>query len=321
MPYKIDFFDGEVVEWLLTDDGATSKRVLDYTPTFYVGVGEGDDESLMDAQNVLEQFLTVARTKFEEWRPGFRHDAERTLRVDSTNIDEISRLARWIHEWVDPGEYRCFNVDFSREFRYCLEQDRSPAPTEELTTLSIEEHAHEFDERELPPLTVSGEQVGRSPNVGLPRIEGIVTRDDPDVLIVYSAELLAELHDLADRLGYDLQLGRRPGFQQLASESTYTSYGRVGHSPARYNVPGRVLLDRSNTFFYRETNIAGCVDLVRRSGKPLQELSWASIGNVLTAIQIREVLTRSVLASLGWRASQIREYVAERTDASLTRYS
>ncbi|WP_135828939.1 type B DNA-directed DNA polymerase [Halorussus halobius] len=300
MPFKIDFFDGEVVEWSLTDDGATSERVLDYTPTFYVGLGEGDAESLSNAQNVLEQFPAVARTRFEEWRPGFRHDAEQVLRVDCTHVDEVRQLAGWIREWGDPGEYRCFNVDFSQEFRYCLERDRSPTPRTELTTLSIEGRAHEFGDCELPPLTVGGEQVGRSPSVALTRIEELVDRADPDVLIVDSAQLLAELHALADRLGYDLQLGRRSGFQQLARESTYTSYGRVGHSPARYNVPGRVLLDRSNTFFYRETNIAGCVDLVRRSGKPLQELSWASIGNVLTAIQIREALSRNVLVP--WRA-------------------
>jgi DNA polymerase I len=115
------------------------------------------------------------------------------------------------------------------------------------------------------------------------------------------------LHALADRLGDDLSLGRRPGFQRLARESTYTSYGRVGHSPARYNVPGRVLIDRSNTFFYDETNVAGCVDLVRRSRKPLQELSWASIGNVLTVIQIREALSRNVLVPWqAWRPEQFK---------------
>jgi DNA polymerase I len=262
MPYKIDFFDGEVVEWSLTDGGATSQRVLDYTPTFYVGVGDGDDESLADTRSSLEQFPTVARTSFEKWRPGFRHDAERTLRVDCTDVEEVTRLARWVRERGGSGEHRCFNVDFSREFRYCLDEDRSPTPAREPTVLSIEGQRRECDDRELPPLTIGGEQIGQSPAVALPRIEEIVDREDPDVLIVDSAQLLAELHDFANELGYDLHLGRRPGFQRLASASTYTSYGRVGHSPARYNVPGRVLLDLSNTFFYRETNIAGCVDLV-----------------------------------------------------------
>jgi DNA polymerase I len=302
MPYTIDFFDGEVVEWSLTDDGAVGEQVLDYTPSFYVGVGEGDDASLGDARAVLGQFPTVARTAVEEWRPGFRHDHEDVLRVDVTSIGAVDTLARWIHEWGDPGEYRCYNVDFSREFRYCLERGCDPTPDRTPTTLAIEGDAHRFDETspEVPPLAVGGEPVGRSPDVAFPRIEAVVAREDPDVLVVDSARLLAKLHEFADRLDYDLQLGRRPGFQHLAGESTYTSYGRVGHSPARYNIPGRVLLDCSNTFFYRETNLEGCLDLVSRSWKPLQELSWASIGNVLTAIQIREARERDVLVP--WRA-------------------
>ncbi|WP_158059579.1 type B DNA-directed DNA polymerase [Halorussus halophilus] len=300
MPYKIDFFDGEVVAWSLSESGAVPERVLDYTPTFYVGVGEGSTESLADAQSVLEQFPTVARTQFEAWRPGFRHDTEEVLRVDVTDIDEVSRMARWTHEWGDPGEYRCYNVDFSREFRYCLETDCSPLPDQELSTLSIEGHAHEFSESEIAPLTVGGESVGRSPDVALPTIDERIEREDPDVLVVDSAQILAELHSLADRYGYDLQLGRRPGFQQLAGSSTYTSYGRVGHSAARYNVPGRAIIDRSNTFLYQKSNLAGCLYLIERSGKSLQELAWASIGNVLTAIQIREALSRNVLVP--WQA-------------------
>ena len=300
MPYKFDFFDGDVVEWSLVEDGAVAEDVSDYTPSFYVGVGDGDRDSLTDAQSVLEQFPSVVRTAVEEWRPGFRHDPKQVLRVDSMDVEEVSRMARWIHEWGDPGEYRCFNVDFSREFRYCLERDRSPKPTQELTTLSIEGQAYGFTETELPSLTVGGEDVGRSPERGLPKIERIIEKVDPDVFVVTSADLLAELHVFAERHGYDLQLGRRPGFQQLASASTYTSYGRVGHSPARYNVPGRVIVDRSNTFFHRETNLEGCLDLVARSKKPLQELSWASIGNVLTAIQIQEALARNVLVP--WQA-------------------
>jgi len=102
----------------------------------------------------------------------------------------------------------------------------------------------------------------------------------------------------------DFSLSRWPDvdYQQLASRSTYSSYGRVGHSPARYNVPGRAIIDESNTFFYGETNLNGVLDLVSRSKKPVQELAWASIGNVLTAIQICEAHDRRVLVPWNsWR--------------------
>jgi DNA polymerase I len=102
----------------------------------------------------------------------------------------------------------------------------------------------------------------------------------------------------------DFSLSRLPDVdhQQLASRSTYSSYRRVGHSPARYNVPGRAIIDESNTFFYGETNLDGVLDLVSRSKKPVQELAWASIGNVLTAIQICEAHDRDVLVPWNsWR--------------------
>ena len=66
------------------------------------------------------------------------------------------------------------------------------------------------------------------------------------------------------------------------------------------SVPGRAIIDRSNTFLYSKANLQGCLDLVSRSWKPLQELGWASIGNVLTAIQIREAVARDVLVP--WNA-------------------
>ena len=84
-------------------------------------------------------------------------------------------------------------------------------------------------------------------------------------------------------------------YQQLASWSMYASYGRVGHSPARYNVPSQAIINELNTFFYGETNLNGVLDLVSRSRKPVWELAWASIGNVLTAIQICEAHGRGVL--------------------------
>ncbi|GGN20179.1 hypothetical protein GCM10009021_21620 [Halarchaeum nitratireducens] len=48
--------------------------------------------------------------------------------------------------------------------------------------------------------------------------------------------------------------------------------------------------------------IDGVLDLVSRSKKPIQELAWASIGNVLTAIQICEANDRGVLVPWNsWR--------------------
>lgn len=238
----------------------------------------------------------------EQYRPGWRHDATEMLAVEVTNLDVIPRLASTITQVDGPGDYRCFNVDLSQEFRYCVETGADPTPARDPTMMELE----------APPITASdglqsvtvtpsdGEKdvLEQAPSTIARDVEALIQEHDPDVLRVSTGQLIPELFDaVGDR---PLRLGRELGYTQLASKSTYESYGQIGHSPARYNVPGRVLVDASNSFFLKEANLNGILDLVERSWKPLQEASWASIGNILTAIQIREALNRDVLVP--WRA-------------------
>ena len=216
------------------------------------------------------------------------------------HVDRVRSLAWTIRERGSPDAFRCYNVDLSREFRYCLERERSPIPGRDLSTLSVSVPPLELREPPVSELDVDGESISGSPESVVASLQGRLDEVDPDVLVLDTAELVPRLYETAEAGGVDLDLGRRPGWQQLAGESTYESYGRVGHSPARYNLPGRAIVDRSNTFVYHEANLHGCLDLVERSWKPLQELGWASIGNILTAIQIREARDRGVLVP--WRS-------------------
>lgn len=299
MVYCIDFPEPETaVEWSLTDDGV-EREVVTYRPRFYVAApGEG---SLGDVAESVQMHPDVTAVEREHHRPGWRHDTTEMLAVETTTLDVISRLASTITEAGRPGAYRCFNVDLSREFRYCVETGTDPTPARAPTILTLE----------APPITDDGtvESVtATTPNGEAHVFEGeasTIARDvetlvqdvDPDVLRVSSGHLVPTLFDAVDGR---FCLGREAGYTQLAGESTYESYGRIGHSPARYNIPGRAIVDASNSFFLKEANLNGVLDLVERSHKPLQEASWASIGNILTAIQIREALDRDVLVP--WRA-------------------
>jgi len=71
------------------------------------------------------------------------------------------------------------------------------------------------------------------------RRPGALETHDPDVLVCSTSEIVPTLYEMATDAGVDdFSLSRWPDvdYQQLASRSTYSSYGRVGHSPARYNV-------------------------------------------------------------------------------------
>ncbi|WP_336003397.1 type B DNA-directed DNA polymerase [Halorientalis halophila] len=301
--FTVDFLDEGVRRWSVTDDGAESELDAGYRPTLYASA-PGDVDDLAARVAGLPY---VAETAVERHRTGFRRDPERVVRIDVERIDDVRQAATRLRRWGEPGEYRLYNVDFSPQFRYCLETGTSPAPEEVLTTLAIDADRTALDNDDLPGVRIDGEPCeGSVPDV-IETVDARVRAVDPDVLVLSSAEIVPTVYELAAEHGLDVDLGREPGWERLAGESTYESYGQVGHSPARYGLPGRAIVDRSNTFFYGETNLEGCLDLVRRSWKPLQELAWASIGNVLTAMQIREAMDRGVLVPWkSWRHEQFK---------------
>jgi DNA polymerase I len=307
MPFTIDFLDdGRVLEWEATTDGAVVTEHDEYTPRFYVAPRSPElDVDLTTLRRVYDRHPDVVRTQIVERRPAFRRDEAPVLAVDTAQITRVTPLARQARQLADVpvGDLACFNVDVTREFRYCLETDRDPTPATDLSTLRLGVPKPESHGETYTTLSIDGETVSGSATDILTAVQAAVETHDPDVVICATSQLIPTLHEMATAAAIDdFTLSRWPDvdYQQLARRSTYASYGRVGHSPARYNVPGRAIIDESNTFFYGETNLDGVLDLVSRSRKPLQELAWASIGNVLTAIQIREAHARDVLVP--WRS-------------------
>ena len=300
MAYKFDYCDGDVIVWSVTDDGAVPTRIKSYTPTIYVGTD--DHERLATVKQHLSELPAVERTAIESWRTGFRHDAEPVIRVDIDDINSVTEVASTIGGWGTPGTYRLYNVDFTREFRFCLETERTPLPERSLRTVSLDAPSEQLARSHLQTVTVDDVTVTGATAI-IETISDRLDEIDPDILSVSASKLIPQLYDLADHIGRDdFDLGRLPGYEQLAGQSTYESYGQVGHSPARYNVPGRVIIDRSNTFMWNQTNLDGCLYLIEQSGLPLQELAWASIGRILTAIQITHARDRNVLVPWNsWR--------------------
>ena len=335
MPFTFDFIDGDVLAWSVAGGGVACERIEDYRPTAYVAAASHERADLDEIRGHVAELPSVVDTAYERHRPGFRHDAEAVLRVDVADVEEVTSVAHTVRGWGTPGEYRLFNVDLSREFRFCHERGIEPVPgagvsadsgsgpgasadldptgdadadadraaTRDLRVCTVDVAATQLASDAITGLAVDGRDYTGEPLDVLEDLVAHLRESDPDVLDLNTAKLVPRLSEAAvanDR--EDLYLGRRAGWQQLAGASTYTSYGTVGHSPARYSVPGRVVVDRSNTFLWNRSNLAGCLYMVERSRKPLQELAWASIGNVLTAIQIREAANRNVLVPWNsWR--------------------
>jgi DNA polymerase I len=359
MAFKIDVTDDAVVEWHRTpNDDLRTRRITGYEPSLYVSSAEGP---LADLREALDDDPKVTGTAVEKWytrldaatrnasssraqsgdvadrrsaaRATESHDGderESVLRVDLARPSEVGTLAREIRRLHErgayaPGTFRLYNVDFSPQFRYCVETDTDPAIPDEtsLSTMELRIGRKRLADGDLSKLEIDGEALRATPEVLLEILESRLAEADPDVLVVNHGDLVPLLNENADECGREsFELGRaggnqfgrdsagdgRPGFRKLAGETTYRSYGRVGHSPARYDVPGRAIVDASNSFLWGPSGLAGLRYLSGRSWKPIQEVGWASIGNVLTAIQIREALDRDVLVPWNkWRPEAFKD--------------
>ena len=312
MAFKIEFDGGTATEWHLTDDGARAVTTDEFVPSIYV---DGSDRRLADLESVLATDPKVAGLGYDRKYTSLHADERsEVFRVDLERPTEIRRVARWIrrrHEMdaAPPGTVRLFDVDLTPQFRYCLDTDTSPVPDGHLSTFEVGIDGKSLVDGDVSSLAVDGDGVSGSEPAVLESLDARLRGADPDVLIVSDARLVPLLFEKADAHGLDsFRLGRRPGYTKLAGANTLGSYGRVGHSPARYDVPGRVLIDESNSFLWSETSVEGLLDLVEFSWKPLQETAWASIGNVFTAIQIREAVDRDVLIPWNkWEPEQFKD--------------
>jgi len=323
MPFTVEFRDdGTPVRWAVetvaeaTDElpGATATADPEYRPAVYVAARDDRTRYLDWLADALGPDPKVDGIERVERRRDLRaEDPSPMLRVALERTGEIRQLAREIrvreHNTHAPGTLSLYDVDLDPGFRYCLDTGRDPRPVVDSDTsrslrrlsLSLPDPALASDD--LTALTVDGDPAGDTERQVRRTVERILAETDPDVLVLSSGEIVPLLADAGVDLGRDAPaVAGQPDYRKLAGASTYESYGQVGHSPARYDVPGRVLVDRSNSFLLGHSGMAGLSYFVERAGKPLQELARDSIGGVLTAIEIREARQRGVPAP--WQKRQ-----------------
>jgi len=95
-----------------------------------------------------------------------------------------------------------------------------------------------------------------------------VSSSSTSITVNVSGSLAAPSTDDSDAID-ELTLNRwlDIDYQQLGSRSTYASYDRVGHPPARYNATSRTVVDESSISLDGERNLDGVLDLVSHSRK------------------------------------------------------
>ena len=293
--------DGTPVRWDADGDGAVPVADTDYRPALFAAAREDRTRYLdwLRDELVADPKVTAVDDDRKFTALG-ADDRSPVLRIAVERLDEVRQVAREIrqreHRAHAPGVVRLFDVDLDPAFRYCLDTGADPLPDRELRTLSLSLPTAALADEDPTGLTVDGEPGGDDVAAVRHRVRAALAERDPDVLVLSSADLVPLLADTG------IDLGRRPGYRRLAGETTVTSYGQTRHSPARFGVPGRALVDRSASFLLRHADMPGLLYFVEQTGKPLQGVAKDSIGGVLTALEIRRARARDVLAP--WQKRQ-----------------
>lgn len=286
MVFKIDFFEGKAVLWSKSVSGVEREVDTDYTPRIYI---DGTRKDLRRIRNRIGRKSSVEATRFEEWRTGLESGSKsRVLRVDVVIDEKIMDLVSYLKRNFRRGKFRLYHVSISPQFRYCLQNRVNPRPAEKLERANIALSRVRLSNNDLDGLELNDETFRGSNREVLEGFMNAFRELDPDLLVVNRGQVLELINSQLKERNFDTGLGRVEGFRQLAGSNTIMTYGKTVHSSARYNVPGRIVVDASNSFMLGETTIEGLWDLVERSWKPLQELAWGSIGNLLTAIEVKK---------------------------------
>ena len=285
MTFKIDFIDGEAISWEKKESGVEAVKHPDYHPRFYI---EGDKSQLFKSRAWLSQQDGVEATKLERWRPTLSKPEKKVLRIDVSSTEKVNEVAHRLKKGFGRSTFHFYNVGFSPQFRFCLQKEICPVPEEELERVKLRMHRKHLADENLQYLTVDGERIGETERQVLNELQEIFNHRNPDIVQVSRGKVLNLIREKTDQYDSEFSLGRIDRFQKLAGGNEVSSYGRTQYSSARYNIPGRILIDESNSFMLEEATLKGLWDLVERSYRPMQELAWGSIGRILTSIEVKK---------------------------------
>jgi len=314
--------------------GRVHRTAVEYRPPFLVA---GTRPDLDDLAAHLAGRATVERVRSVVLRPSvFDRHPRTVLEVTPTHHARRRALARSVDEFGGFVRYVLYDVDLGPPQLYHLAHDLYPfAPVVgHGSALRATEPAETVDY--VPPplavarlaVTLDGPHRGRLPptegrirsiRLGDATLEGPeedllrafvgeLDRTDPDVLLTEGGDAfdLPWLYRRAAACGLGpdaFALGREPvAFRPARAARSFETYGRVLYRSATYPLPGRFHLDRENSFFFNDADLAGLIDAARLSRLSLSTVARQSPGTCFTAMEMAQALRRD--AHVPWKKNR-----------------
>jgi len=282
--------------WELTRDGSTRHRTIPCTPSFYLHLA--DPASHWELLEALESAYRAEECTFRTVHgecDGYFVPAGQEV---ATAIERQTGFAAEL-----------YNVDLRPDQRYLAAQGRVPCCDEEESRFSpglpslpfrtIEVHIAGIPFRKDPVRSIEvvherrEHLTGEEPEV-LADLAALIAAIDPHVVLFPHADLwLPRILAAAGKQGIVLPFSRSGRYRKLA-EKSYWSYGKTEYRAGSLIPDGRILIDTTQSFHYREGGLAGIILGARLTGLAPNLTARFTSGTLISAYEVYEALKRGI---------------------------
>ncbi|NYT21833.1 MAG: type B DNA-directed DNA polymerase [Methanomicrobiales archaeon] len=201
-----------------------------------------------------------------------------------------------------------YNVDVRLDQRYLAGEGRVPCCGEgesrfsldfpiPFCTMTVEVEGNPFGDAAFRSIAVvhdRRERLGGPGRTGLADLAGLLESCDPDVVLFPRSDLwLPRLLSAARREGVVLPFSRSGRYRKMAQKS-YWSYGRTEFRAGSLIPDGRILVDTTQSFHFRESGLAGIILGARLTGLPPNLTARFTSGTLISAYEVYEALRQGI---------------------------
>jgi|UniRef100_A0A7V6DR98 DNA polymerase elongation subunit (family B) len=319
-----------IVLWFITPEGEALRLVDAFPYRVYVG---GNRDRVRREVKILEDRRWLRRTYPTQGRDLGSGEEIPVWALELNTYAHLPQLRAWLGR--GEGGLEAYNCDLDVAAYYLYQKKIWPCAWYDLEyqegqMVSLAPREGQFArDVSLPPLVTLGLGLTQDPLIPLGAGNGLavtwegrsleleagdraglvrevarwLSRVNPDlVLSDYGDEDIIPLlwrWSIASRV--PLPLDREPGSvaRKFSGGRTYFSYGRVVYQGNAAPFYGRWHVDRRNSFFFREADLMGLVQIARLGQIPLQQAARTSPGTLITSMQLARAVADNIL--IPWR--------------------
>jgi DNA polymerase-2 len=323
-----------MVVWLYQEDGTLLRLEDPFRPRLYA---RGRPDDLQALARATLRTRVCSRCKLMRQREFWSGELVTALALEVADYRMFPRLLRRLPEFESRITFYNCDLPLPQYYLYCrkifpfgqceVEHDGRTIARIRGRESSAERHyvipslrllTLQLTQDPLIPLqrgntlqvTLDGQSyecTTNEPTELLDQLNAFLTRYDPDLILTDYGDtaIFPALLHLARRYRMPLALDRElaPVERRLVTEGrSFFTYGKMLYYPPAYPLYGRWHIDRAHSFLYHETGFGGIVELARLAKLPVQRAARASIGTILTSMQLDLAVQRRLL--IPWRKGE-----------------